>query len=81
MPASWSARSAGRRRPVAAPAAAPVPVAAKLRSAQHPVAATFHPDAAELVLDEPAGAVAPGQAAVLYDGDRLLGGGWIRRDP
>ena len=27
----------------------------------------------------PAGAVAPGQAAVLYDGERVLGGGWIRR--
>ena len=25
------------------------------------------------------GAVAPGQAAVLYNGDRVLGGGWIRR--
>ncbi len=61
------------------PATSPVPVAAKLRSAQKPVAATFHPDTAELVLDEPAGAVAPGQAAVLYDGDRVLGGGWIRR--
>jgi tRNA-specific 2-thiouridylase len=24
-------------------------------------------------------AVSPGQAAVLYDGDRVLGGGWIRR--
>ena len=34
---------------------------------------------AELVLDTPAGAVAPGQAAVLYDGERVLGGGWIRR--
>jgi len=43
------------------------------------IAATFHPDTAELILDEPAGAVAPGQAAVLYDGDRVLGGGWIRR--
>jgi tRNA-uridine 2-sulfurtransferase len=32
-----------------------------------------------MVLSAPAGAVAPGQAAVLYDGDRLLGGGWIRR--
>jgi tRNA-specific 2-thiouridylase len=62
-----------------APAAGPIPVAAKLRSAQSPVAATFRPDTAELVLDEPAGAVAPGQAAVLYDGDRVLGGGWIRR--
>ena len=23
-------------------------------------------------------AVTPGQAAVLYDGDRVVGGGWIR---
>ncbi|MFZ2004174.1 MAG: aminomethyltransferase beta-barrel domain-containing protein, partial [Stellaceae bacterium] len=23
-------------------------------------------------------AVAPGQAAVIYDGDRVLGGGWIK---
>ena len=27
--------------------------------------------------DEPVYGVAPGQAAVLYDGDRVLGGGWI----
>ena len=62
-----------------------VPVVAKLRSAQPPVSATLYratiPDEAELVLSEPAGAVAPGQAAVLYDGERLLGGGWIRRGP
>jgi tRNA-specific 2-thiouridylase len=62
----------------------PVAVAAKLRSAQQPVSATLHAGAdgdAELVLSAPAGAVAPGQAAVLYNGDRLLGGGWIRRNP
>jgi tRNA-specific 2-thiouridylase len=63
-----------------------VRVAAKLRSTQPPVPATlYRPDAAadeaELALDLPAGAVAPGQAAVLYDGDRVLGGGWIRRRP
>ena len=61
------------------------PVSVKLRSAQAPVPATVRADAgadeAELVLDEPAGAVAPGQAAVLYNGARVLGGGWIRRDP
>ncbi|HVC56127.1 MAG TPA: tRNA 2-thiouridine(34) synthase MnmA [Stellaceae bacterium] len=65
-----------------------VRVAAKLRSAQMPVAATLRPATglaagilgeAELVLDVPGGAVAPGQAAVLYDGERMLGGGWIRR--
>jgi tRNA-uridine 2-sulfurtransferase len=60
-------------------------VGAKLRSSQPPVAATLlagDSDDAELVLEAPAGAVAPGQAAVLYDGDRVLGGGWIRRpDP
>jgi tRNA-uridine 2-sulfurtransferase len=58
-------------------------VAAKLRSAQAPVAATLYPGAdpgeAELALAAPAGAVAPGQAAVLYNGERVLGGGWIRR--
>jgi len=66
-------------------AGASLPVAAKLRSAQSPVAALLRynavPGEADLVLDEPAGAVAPGQAAVLYDGDRVLGGGWIRRSP
>jgi tRNA-specific 2-thiouridylase len=65
------------------PAAAGMAVAAKLRSAQPPVPATLYtgigPEDAELLLDAPAGAVAPGQAAVLYDGERVLGGGWIRR--
>jgi tRNA-specific 2-thiouridylase len=60
-----------------------VPVGAKLRSAQPPVPATLYPNGgvgeAELVLDAPSGAVAPGQAAVLYAGERMLGGGWIRR--
>lgn len=65
------------------PAGGAVRVAAKLRSAQPPVPARlyFQDDTgeADLVLDTPAGPVAPGQAAVLYDGDRVLGGGWIRR--
>ena len=30
-----------------------------------------------LHLDAPQHGVAPGQAAVFYDGDRVLGGGWI----
>jgi tRNA-uridine 2-sulfurtransferase len=65
------------------PAEPGMAVAAKLRSTQPPVGARFYPSGgkedAVLVLDAPAGAVAPGQAAVLYDGERVLGGGWIRR--
>ena len=34
---------------------------------------------AHVVFDEPQHAVAPGQGAALYRGDRLLGGGWIAR--
>ncbi|HTV90652.1 MAG TPA: tRNA 2-thiouridine(34) synthase MnmA [Stellaceae bacterium] len=56
-----------------------LPVSAKLRSTQAPVPATLDADGGELLLDRPAGAVAPGQAAALYDGERLLGGAWIRR--
>jgi len=54
----------------------------KLRSAQAPLPATITLDGrggGMAVLDEPAFGVAPGQACVAYDGDRLLGGGWIRR--
>jgi len=34
---------------------------------------------ARIVPEEPLQGVAPGQACVLYDGDRVLGGGWIDR--
>jgi tRNA-uridine 2-sulfurtransferase len=33
-----------------------------------------------VLLDEPALGVAPGQACVVYDGSRVLGGGWIARE-
>jgi tRNA-specific 2-thiouridylase len=59
-----------------------VEVAVKLRSAQPPVPARLLLDATgggEVVLGEPADGVAPGQACVFYDGDHVLGGGWIRR--
>ncbi len=57
-------------------------VAVKLRSAQPPLPGALALDDAgggEVVLDEPALGVAPGQACVIYDGARVLGGGWIRR--
>ncbi|MDP8920917.1 MAG: tRNA 2-thiouridine(34) synthase MnmA, partial [Pseudomonadota bacterium] len=52
----------------------------KLRSAQPVASATAFPAAdggAEVILDEPQFGVAPGQACVFYQGDRVLGGGWI----
>lgn len=55
----------------------------KLRSTQSPLAATVRAvgaGRANVTLDEPQGAVAPGQACVFYDGERVLGGGWIMRD-
>ena len=47
----------------------------KVRSMAKPVAATMVGD--RIVFDVPEYGVAPGQAAVLYSGDRVLGGGWI----
>ena len=52
------------------------PVMAKVRSMSRPVPARL--DGEWLRFDAPEYGVAPGQAAVLYDGDRVLGGGWIK---
>jgi tRNA-specific 2-thiouridylase len=51
------------------------PLTAKVRSMAKPVPARMSGD--RLVFDTPEYGVAPGQAAVLYAGDRVLGGGWI----
>ncbi len=56
-------------------------VQVRLRSAQMPQPATFWLKRAGregvIELDEPTFGVAPGQAGVIYDGSRVLGGGWI----
>ncbi|WP_419825221.1 tRNA 2-thiouridine(34) synthase MnmA [Sphingomonas sp.] len=51
------------------------PLAAKVRSAAKPVPARLEGD--QLVFATPEYGVSPGQAAVLYAGERVLGGGWI----
>ena len=51
------------------------PLTAKVRSLAKPVPARL--EGARLVFEAPEYGVAPGQAAVLYAGDRVLGGGWI----
>jgi tRNA-specific 2-thiouridylase len=67
-------------------AAAPdagMPVQVKVRSTMAPVPATLRLVAdgtAEVAFNMPQFGIAPGQACVFYDGARVLGGGWIRRD-
>ena len=50
-------------------------VEAKVRSLARPVAGTW--DGERVTFDAPEYGVAPGQSAVFYEGDRLLGGGTI----
>ncbi len=62
------------------PPATPVRCTAKIRYRHPPAAATVTALAdggACVDFAEPQSAITPGQAVVLYDGDRVLGGGWI----
>lgn len=55
-------------------------VTAQIRHRHQPAAARVRGldgSRAELVFDEPQNAITPGQAVVFYDGDVVLGGGWI----
>jgi tRNA-specific 2-thiouridylase len=56
------------------------PVTVRVRSTHGPVPATARAGGAGAVVTfaTPEYGVAPGQACVLYDGSRVLGGGWIR---
>jgi len=54
----------------------------KLRSLSNVVSAhltSLKNGRAKINLDEPFSAIAPGQACVFYEGERLLGGGWIEK--
>ena len=64
-----------------APPAAPVRGEVKIRYRAKESAATITPmpnDEALIEFDEPQAAITPGQAAVIYDGDIVVGGGWIK---
>jgi tRNA-uridine 2-sulfurtransferase len=58
----------------------PMQVEVKIRHRHEPAPATIEktgPDEVMATFDEPARAVTPGQAAVFYQGDVVVGGGWI----
>lgn len=63
-----------------APPTSPVRADVKIRSRHKEVPAWVSPQddtRVRVELDEPEAAVTPGQAAVFYNGDAVLGGGWI----
>jgi tRNA-specific 2-thiouridylase len=65
------------------PAVAGEGLAVKIRSTMEPVPATVMRSAdgsAEVVFQDLQFGVSPGQACVIYAGDRVLGGGWIERE-
>jgi tRNA-specific 2-thiouridylase len=59
----------------------PIHIMVRVRYRHQAVPATLNPvapDTAQIVFDTPQPGVTPGQGAVFYHGDEVLGGGWIR---
>ncbi|HXP23942.1 MAG TPA: tRNA 2-thiouridine(34) synthase MnmA [Candidatus Sulfotelmatobacter sp.] len=62
--------------------AAPIRAQVKIRHKHEPASAVVEAlpdDCARITFDQPQRAITPGQAAVIYDGDVVLAGGWIKK--
>jgi tRNA-uridine 2-sulfurtransferase len=60
----------------------PTPCLAQIRARHSAVSATVEPlagDRARVIFEVPQAAITPGQVVTLYQGDLVLGGGWIDR--
>lgn len=61
----------------------PVRAEVKVRYRHDPAPATIHAlesGRARIVFDEPQRAITPGQATIFYDGEEVVGGGWIEKN-
>src|SRR5579871_244656 len=70
--------------PMRVQANAPMRVQAKIRHRHEPAPAVLEPapnGEVRVTFDQPQRAITPGQAVVFYDGDLVVGGGWIAEVP
>ena len=70
--------------PMRVTANAPMRVTAKIRHRHEPAPAVLEPapnGEVRVTFDQPQRAITPGQAVVFYDGDLVVGGGWIAEVP